>query len=158
METAWLARCVAAGAGFLSAVLWMDLMFDVQVLGAADPRAALPEAVLASIAAYYRRVTTDASPMGRGIALVMAATLAAAVVQAMRAGGPFWLRALSPFLAATAITAAFTRVVPNAIALGSRSGSPAEQSALARAILHAHVLCFACMVVLLVVQLAAFTP
>ena len=52
---------VTAGAGFLLAVLRFDLMFDVQVLGRrADD---VPEAAIASIAAYYRRVTTAARPM-----------------------------------------------------------------------------------------------
>ncbi len=57
----------AACAGFLLAVLWMDLMFDVQVLRHRD--AALPEPVLASIAAYYRRATTTSRPMGHLIAI-----------------------------------------------------------------------------------------
>jgi hypothetical protein len=47
---------VTAGAGFLLAVLWFDLMFDVQVMGHREGD--LPEEVLASIASYYRRVTT----------------------------------------------------------------------------------------------------
>jgi len=50
-----------AGAAFLLAVLWFDLMFDVQVRKhAGDP---LPADVLASISAYYRRATTEAYPM-----------------------------------------------------------------------------------------------
>ena len=53
-----MAAFVTAGAGFLLAVLWFDLMFDVQVIG--HRGAVLPEAVLASIAAYYARVTTRA--------------------------------------------------------------------------------------------------
>ncbi len=45
---------VTAGAGFLLAVLWFDLMFDVQARGTVTDDA------IASISAYYRRVTTDA--------------------------------------------------------------------------------------------------
>ena len=67
---------VAAGASFLLAVLWFDLMFDVQVLGHSERE--LPEPVLASIAGYYGRVTTAARPMNRLVASVMLATLAAA--------------------------------------------------------------------------------
>ena len=48
----------AAGCGFLLAVLWFDLMFDVQALRA--PEGELPERSLASIAGYYARVTTAA--------------------------------------------------------------------------------------------------
>jgi hypothetical protein len=58
----------AAGAGFLLAVLWFDLMFDVQTRKHTGD---LPPEVLASISAYYRRVTTEAYPMNRLVALVM---------------------------------------------------------------------------------------
>ena len=74
----------AAGAGFLIAVLWFDLMFDVQ---ARLPGAALPEAVLASISAYYRRVTTEASPMGRLVSVAMLVTVAAIVGGLLRGEG-----------------------------------------------------------------------
>ena len=60
----------AAGAGFLLAVLWFDLMFDVQVRH--DP---VDPAAVRSIAGYYRRVTTDARPMNRLVALAMLVTL-----------------------------------------------------------------------------------
>ena len=49
----------AAGAGFLLAVLWFDLMFDVQVIGL--PQRELPEEVLASIeTAEARRKAIEA--------------------------------------------------------------------------------------------------
>lgn len=76
---------VTAGGGFLLAVLWFDLMFDVQVLG--QPAGELPEQRLSSIAAYYARVTTAARPMNRLIAAVMLATLAAIVVEIVKGGG-----------------------------------------------------------------------
>ena len=63
---------VAAGAAFLICVLWFDLMFDVQVRGHYGD---IPEAALASISAYYRRVVREAWPMNRLIALVMLLTL-----------------------------------------------------------------------------------
>src|SRR2546421_3844227 len=70
---------VTGGAGFLLAVLWFDLMFDVQALRrrAGD----LPEDVLASTAAYYRRVTTAARPMNRLGAAPMLGAIVAIVVQ-----------------------------------------------------------------------------
>ena len=70
---------VTAGAGFLLAVLWFDLMFDVQVLG--HPGREPPADVLESISAYYGRVTTAARPMNLLIGAVMAGTLAAILVQ-----------------------------------------------------------------------------
>jgi hypothetical protein len=81
-------RILTACAGFLFAVLWMDLMFDVQVLGApAD--APLPPPVLASIAAYYHRVTTTAWPMGPLIGIVMMIGVSA-LVNTIRGDGPLW--------------------------------------------------------------------
>ena len=135
------ARLLLVGAGLLLGVLWMDLMFDVQALGAPDGE--LPEAVLASISAYYRRVTTDASPMGRLVGLVMAGTLAASLVRALYAPLPAWRRWLPAALVGAAMSLALARVFPNAVALGTRAGTPLEQSRLARSILHDHLACLA---------------
>ena len=80
---------VTAGAGFLLSVLWFDLMFDVQVLSHAELD--LPEERLASIAAYYGRVTTAARPMNRLIAAVMLGTLAAIIVEIVKGAVPRWV-------------------------------------------------------------------
>ena len=63
-------QIIAALAGFLIAVLWFDLMFDTQMLAHRDAAVAR-DSVLASIAAYCRRVTTDASPMGGLVSAAM---------------------------------------------------------------------------------------
>lgn len=142
---------VAAGAGFLAAVLWFDLMFDVQVMAHRD--GVLPAAVLASIAAYYARVTTAARPMNRLIATVMLATLAAIVVEIVRASPARWIGMSSLALAAPAIALAGARIVPSAVRLGARRDTPERASALARSIFRGHVLCLAAMVGVLGVQL-----
>jgi len=144
----------AACGGFLIAVLWMDLIFDSQVLRhrAADE---LPEAVLASIAGYYRRATTTSRPMSYLIATVMAVLLGALGFRAIRGDDPGWLLVLSAVLAGAPILLALTRTVPNAVALGTRTGTPAEQSRLARAICRDHLLCLTCMSAFLVVWIAA---
>jgi hypothetical protein len=143
---------VTAGAGFLLAVLWFDLMFDVQALRRAeDP---LPEDVLASITRYYRRVTTDAHPMSRLIAAVMVATLAAIVAEIARGDQAAWAGWASLALALAAIGLAAARTVPSAVRLGSRRDSPQGQSALARSVLRDHLCCAAAIVALLVIQLA----
>ena len=81
-------RVLTACAGFLFAVLWFDLMFDVQVIGqsAQEP---LPAPALASISSYYRRVTTDASPMGHLVGAVMLIGVVASLVQARQREGGF---------------------------------------------------------------------
>ena len=144
---------VAGGAGFLLAVLWFDLMFDVQALRVRE--GPLPEAVLSSIAGYYRRVTTTARPMDRLIALVMLVTLVAIVVEVVRGDAPAWVGWISLILAAAPITLAATRTLPRAVRLGAREDTVDRQSALARSVGREHLLCLASIAALLVLQVAA---
>src|SRR6202011_3567557 len=118
-----------------------DLMFDVQ--GLRHDERDLPEEVLASIAGYYRRVTTAARPMNRLVATVMLATLAAIVVEIARAEPRQWAAWASLALAAG-------RIVPMAVRLGGRADAPERQSQLAREIFRGHVICAASILTLLV--------
>ena len=143
---------ITAGAGFLLAVLWFDLMFDVQAFGHHGRE--LPEDVVASIAAYYRRVTTAARPMNRLVALAMLVTLGSIIAQIARADRPRWVGWVSLVLALAPILLAAIRTVPQAVRLGARTDPPARQSQLARRIGSEHVLCAASIAALLAVQLA----
>jgi hypothetical protein len=145
---------VAAGAGFLLAVLWFDLMHDVQVRGQ-DETADLPEPVLASIAGYYARVTTGARPMNRLVAAAMLATLVGIVVELVEGLEPAWLPWTTLGLAVLPIGLAGGRTVPSAVRLGTRQDDTAEQSRLARRIFGDHVFCLACITVGLVLQLGS---
>jgi hypothetical protein len=143
---------VAAGAGFLLAVLWFDLMFDVQTRKhAGNP---LPPDVLASISAYYRRVTTEAYPMNRLVALVMVLTLVAIAAQIVEATEPWWIGWGSLALAGSGFVPTLGRTVPNARRLGSGKDSAERQSTLARSICRDHLLSFARMSVVLGLQLS----
>ena len=148
---------VTAGAGFLLAVLWFDLMFDVQAAGHRGGTAGgeLPEEVLSSIAAYYARVTTAARPMNRLIATTMLATLAAIVVEIAKGTGEAWLPWVSLALALAPILLAGLRTVPSAVQLGTRRDPATLQSELARAVLAQHVFCFVSIACLIAVQLIA---
>jgi len=145
---------VAAGAGFLLAVLWFDLMHDVQVRGH-DPAHDLPEPVLASIAGYYARVTTAARPMNRLVAAAMLATLVAVVVEIVEGLEPAWVPWLTLALIVPPIGLAGRRTVPSAVRLGTRRDDTATQSALARSIYRDHCFCFVCITLALIVQLGA---
>jgi hypothetical protein len=145
--------CAAAGAAFLVAVLWFDLMFDVQTRGYAGDR--LPADVLASIGAYYRRVTTDASPMGRLIPVVMVLTVAAIGVEIARGAWPRWAAWASLAAAVSAIGLALTRTVRDAVRLGAAADTPRQQTRLARSIFRDHLFCLAAMVAVLALQLTA---
>ncbi len=142
----------ATGAGFLVAVLWFDLMFDVQARG--PGRQNLSPETLASIAGYYRRVTTEASPMGQLVAAVMLATLAALVAEIVTHSAPPWIAWGSLVLAASAIALALARTVRNAAKLGRGADDESTRSRLARQILRDHVFCFTAMVAVAVLQLA----
>jgi uncharacterized membrane protein YfcA len=140
-----LAALLAACGGFLVAVVWMDLIFDVQVLRHARASGPLPEPVLASIAAYYRRATTDSRPMSRLIAAAMAIAVFGSLYRLVLGGGDGALALrLAAFALCTAPAAlAMLRVLPNAVRLGQRSDDVVAQSALAHSICRDHLLCLA---------------
>ena len=140
----------AAGAGFLAAVLWFDLMFDVQVRGQGGAEPA--PGALASVCAYYRRVTTDAAPMSGLISAVMALTIGALVAEIATGRAPSWTGWLSLCAAASAIGLAGARTVRNAKALGQARAPGAGELASARSVLRDHIYCFAAMSVVVAVQ------
>lgn len=145
---------ITAALGFLAAVLWFDLMFDVQVVAhRREPE--VPDETVDSIAAYYRRVTTDAFPMGRLVGLVMLTLVALLIWQAARGGTPGWVSVVSLAGVGSAVVLAVTRVVPAAVRLGGGGEPPAVRSRLARDIFREHVAFLVLIVSVLVVQLTA---
>ena len=141
---------LTACAGFLLAVLWMDLMFDSQTgLRGPDP----DESALASIGAYYHRATTTSQPMGALIAVVMGVLLVSLGIEAWRGEHPGWVVAASAVSAGGPILLAMLRTVPNAVRLGRRGDTAAEQSRLARSIYRDHLVCLAGMATFLALWL-----
>jgi hypothetical protein len=145
---------LTACGGFLLAVLWMDLIFDSQVLAHRQSVERLPEPVLASIAGYYHRAATTSRPMSRLIAMVMAILLAALGFRAALGDDPGWLLAVAAALAGVPILLAMIRTVPNAVRLGKRVDTAAVQTRLARSIFTDHVVCFVLIVGFLALWLA----
>ena len=143
----------AVGVAFLVCVLWFDLMFDVQVRG--HDGESVPASALASISGYYRRVTREAWPMNRLIAVVMLLTLLIIVLEIVLGRYHWWIEWISLLAAASAIGLARGRTIPNASRLGKASDSPEEQSRLARAIYKDHIYCLTAMTLVLVLQLGA---
>jgi hypothetical protein len=142
---------VAAGAGFLLAVLWFDLMFDIQVRGHAA--ADVPADALTSIAAYYRRVTTAARPMNQLVGLAMIATIAAIVLELVLGDAPAWLSVASLVLVGAPVGLAVAHTVPAAVRLGAETDPPDRRASLARSIWCDHLLCVSGIASLLVLQL-----
>lgn len=145
---------VACG-GFLLAVLWMDLMFDVQVVRFRRQGSELPESVLASISTYYQRVTTSAKPMGHLIGVVMLIAVTVLAAQLVFDRERRWFALASLPLCCGPILLAGLRVYPNAVRLGRRSGTPIQQSMLAHAIYRDHLLCFGGILALIALQVSA---
>ena len=111
--------------------------------------------LLASIRNYYRRVTTEATPMNRLISVVMVATLSAIVAEIANGSVPPWLGWISLVAAAGAIGLAAVRTVRNAVRLGGEVDSVGVQTQLARTIYRDHLYCFAAMALVVVLQLTA---
>ena len=141
---------LTAGAGFLLAVLWFDLMFDVQVRRLDDADGA---SRLDSIADYYRRVTIEAYPANRLVAGVMLVVMGGSLVQIVSGPLPRGRAFLALLFAVAPIGLAGGRVVPNAMRLGARRDPLDIQRRLARTIWRDHVFCFAAMLVFLLLQL-----
>ena len=141
----------AAGSGFLLAVLWFDLMFDVQVRGHRGET--VPAAVLASIAAYYARVTTGARPMNRLVPVAMVAAIGGLAVAVARDDAR-WAAAAALLLTVCAVSLAAVRTVRNAQRLGAHADAAAVQSTLARSILRDHIVCFVAIASSLAIQIA----
>ncbi|GJN99296.1 hypothetical protein NJB1907f44_19870 [Mycobacterium marinum] len=145
-----MATVLTACSGFLLAILWMDLMFDSQVVFRRNSPDRLPESVLESISSYYRRATTTSRPMGHLIALVMLILLGTLGFRAALGRDPGWLLVLSAALAGGPIVLALTHTLPNAVRLGRRSGPPSAQARVERSILRDHLFCFGCMLAFLI--------
>jgi hypothetical protein len=142
---------VTGGAGFLLAVLWFDLMFDVQTLRRRQGE--LPEDVLVSIAGYYARVTTTARPMNRLVSTVMLGTIVSVNIQLVRDDAPNWAAGASLALIVAPVALAGVHTFRAATRLGRRTDPTEVQSRLARSILRDHLLCLAAIVSLLTIQL-----
>src|SRR6266403_1324335 len=115
----------------------------------------LPPDVLASISGYYRRVTTEAYPMNRLVAVVMLLTLAAICAEIWQGENAWWIGWVSLLLAGSGFVPTMMRTVPNARRLGSAQDSAEEQSRLARAVCRDHMFSFARMSCVLILQLIA---
>lgn len=140
---------VAAGAGFLLAVLWFDLMFDVQARH--EP---VPVDAVRSISTYYRRVTTDAAPRNLLVAAAMAWTVVALVVEIVV--GPRVAGIVSLPLALVAVVLATARTVPTAVRIGAATDPTEPALAMAtRTVLRDHRVCLVLIGAVIAVQLVA---
>ncbi len=145
---------VLAASAFLVAVLWFDLMFDVQVLRHRSATE-LPVEIVDSIRAYYRRVLIDSSPMGRLVGAVMVVFTSALVAQTVSGDVSSWVSIVSwiGFVFGPGLAAA--RVVRNARRLALGVEDHATNSRLARRICADHLVCLVAMTATVTAQFFA---
>ena len=93
-----------------------------------------PEERSDMIAAYYRRVTTEARPMNRLVGTAMLGTLAAIATQLARGDAPGWVGWASLVLAGAPIVLAAVHTFPAAVRLGAGAGEERLRIDTARAI------------------------
>lgn len=127
---------VCAAAGFLLAVLWFDLMFDVQARD--HPTGTIPDDVRASISSYYARVTTGAAPRSKLVLVAMLALLVGLVGELVQGRVEFWRSFMSLIFAVAATGLAKWRTVPTAVRIGHNRDDAGTQSDLIRRVYGDH--------------------
>jgi len=139
------------GVGFLTAVLWTDLVFDSAILPYRGTGENLPEEVLAATSSYYRRVTYKPY----ALFVVMAAMLGSLIFQITQGLVPDWVgwTSLVLFLVPSGCAGAY--IIPIAVRLGAGKDGIEKQSELARSLFGAHVFCFILVIMLIAIQLYA---
>ena len=145
---------VCAATGFLIAVLWFDLMFDVQVRPHSGPE--LPAEVRSSISSYYARVTTGAAPRSKLVVVAMLAAVGGIIGELVDGQPEFWRAFFSLIFAIAAVGLAKWRTVPNAVRIGRNEDDAATQSTLIRLVYADHRSSFTLMVAVLALHIIRF--
>ncbi|MDB5692659.1 MAG: conserved hypothetical rane protein [Alphaproteobacteria bacterium] len=147
MEAALLFLCI----GFMIAVLYIDLSFDVSALPFRGRPEPLPTATLKTIEAYYRRIASNPYPL----MLVMATAVACLVTQTYYGWVPRWIGYASLGLMAAIILFAIGKVIPTANGLASKSTPIEERRGKVEALLTYHFALLISVLALAGVQLVA---
>jgi hypothetical protein len=148
-----MSRLIATlGGGFLLAILWMDLKFDLMAWTLLREGTPLTPEALATIVSYYAQATLSEQGSFPLISVVMVATLIAVLMQ-LRSSDPLWQRVLGLLLVFPPVILAAVKIVPEATSLGLDPHTAAEQSALSLSILKAHLYCLASVIAFLALQI-----
>ena len=139
--------------GFLLAVLWFDLKFDLLVLDQLVDRGDVDREALAGIKAYYARALGTEMAGFPLIMTMMFLSVVATLVQYKDDCLVAWTWLASLLLLVPPILLAIVRVVPNAGKLADSDADYRQQLDLADAILQDHLFCFASISCFLVLQL-----
>jgi hypothetical protein len=121
--------------GFMMAVLYIDLMFDVSAAPYRRSNAPLPEDVLDPITHYYGRITQNPYVL----MFVMLTTVACITAQIVYGVAPRWVAYSSLALMGLTMLTGTLKVIPTAQRLGTGRDSEEERTRMIHGMLPFHV-------------------
>ena len=134
--------------GFMLAVLYIDLMFDVTAVPYRRTNAPIPSDVVETIARYYRRITQNPYVL---MFVMLTATLCI-VAEIVYDLAPRWVGYSSLFFMAILVIAGGGRVIPMAQRLASGKDAEDARTRLVHAMFPGHVVLLISILLLALVQ------
>ena len=134
--------------GFMLAVLYVDLMFDVSAVPYRRTNAPLPGGVVESIASYYRRITQNPYVL----MFVMLTATVCIVTEIVYDLVPRWVGYSSLVFMGTAMLAGVGRVIPAAQRLASGKDAEDMRTRLVHSLLPGHLVLLISILLLALVQ------
>jgi len=138
-------------AGFIMAILWVDLKFDWLAVPYRSKPGVLPEDVLAPMTYFYRYVTGKPIVLATMFLLV----LLTLILEIVQASVPGWVAWTSLALFAMAVVRSTILVIPSARRFGARTDTLQEQTRLAYALLGMHLFAMSMVMSMTALQLYA---
>jgi len=137
--------------GFMMAVLYIDLMFDVSAAPYRKTHAVLPKDVLDPITHYYGRITQNPYVL-MFIMLTAAVSIVAQIVYGL---APRWASYSSLVVMGASMMTGTLKVIPTAQRLGSAKDSAEEQTRMAHSMLVPHAVLLVNILLLAAIQYVA---
>ncbi len=137
--------------GFMLAILYIDLMFDVMSVPHRRSGTTLPKELLDPITHYYRRVTQNPYVL----MFVMLTTTISLVLQIVYGLAPRWAAYTSLAVMGLAMVTGIVKVIPTARRLASGKDPAEVRTRLIHGVFTAHALLLVCILVLAAIQLVA---
>lgn len=134
--------------GFMLAVLYIDLMFDVSAVPYRRTNAPIPGEVVESIASYYRRITQNPYVL----MFVMLTATACIVAEIAYDLVPRWVGYSSLVFMAIVVLAGGARVIPMAQRLASGKDAEDKRTRLVHSMLPGHIVLLISILLLALVQ------
>ncbi len=122
--------------GFMIAVLYMDLVFDISALPHRRDKGPLPPEILDPITIYYRYITRNPYLL----MFVMLTTLVSIIVQIVYATVPRWTGYTALFCILFAMVGGTAKVIPTAQRLATGKDTVEERSRMIHSMFPFHIL------------------